>query len=214
MENVLQKRSASSMIMTVVGIILCVILVPILVLNLTLIVKSFVYPNKVPSFLGYKPFIVLSGSMVPEFYSGDLALVKEVDVNALKAQDIIAFKIDDSVVTHKIVEISNEKGIRNYITRGVANNVDDNFIITDEMVEGKYLLHIPKIGNLAMFMQTPIGLIIFVALPLLLFILYDVLRRQRFDSKHNKITAELEAEIERLRLLTVTGEQSLHNQGL
>ncbi|HZK70270.1 MAG TPA: signal peptidase I [Clostridia bacterium] len=207
MENVSSTKLVSNKIMTAVGIILCIVLIPMLIINLTLIVKSFVYPDKAPSFLGYKPFIVLSGSMQPEFYAGDIALVKEVDVNTLKAQDIIAFKKDGSVITHRIMEIAKLDGIHKFVTKGDSNNVDDGIGVTDEMVEGKYLFHISKIGNTAMFMQTPIGLMIFVALPLMLFILYDILRRQIFDNKHRKETMELEAEIERLRQVADKDEE-------
>jgi signal peptidase len=207
MKNVSLTKSASNKIMTAVGIILCIVLIPMLIINLTLIVKSFVYPDKAPSFLGYKPFIVLSGSMQPEFYAGDIALVKEVDVNTLKAQDIIAFKKDGSVITHRIMEIAKLDGIHKFVTKGDSNNVDDGIGVTDEMVEGKYLFHISKIGNTAMFMQTPIGLMVFVALPLMLFILYDILRRQIFDNKYRKETMKLEAEIERLRQVADKDEE-------
>ena len=46
-----------------VGIVLCVVFIPLLLINVTLIVKSYTNPNDVPDFMGYKPFIVLSGSM-------------------------------------------------------------------------------------------------------------------------------------------------------
>ena len=72
-------------------------------------VQTLTKPNEVPSIFGYKPFIVLSGSMETELYRGDLAIVKEVDVNSLKENDIIAFKDKDNyVVTHRIVKIEKD----------------------------------------------------------------------------------------------------------
>ena len=185
--------------MSTVGIILCIILIPLLIANTTLVVRSFVYPDKVPSFLGYKPFIVLSNSMKPEINSGDIALVREVAVDSLKQGDIIAFKERDSVITHRIVKITEVDGARQFITRGDDNTADDAAAVKEEMVEGLYLLHIPKLGNGALFMQSPTGMILFVALPLILFILYDILRRRLYDRKKQKKTMELEKELERMR---------------
>ena len=60
-----ENRGASNKVLTVIGIILCVILVPILIVNVTMIVKSFVNRDKVPTFGGFAPLIVLTDSMNP-----------------------------------------------------------------------------------------------------------------------------------------------------
>ena len=44
-------------------------------------------------------------------------------------------------------------------------------------------------------------LVNFIGVPLAAFIIYDIIRRQRYTAKENKRTAELEAELERLRAL-------------
>ena len=191
---------AWSRVLKAVGILLCIVLIPILVVNTTLIVKSFISPDKVPSFLGYKPFIVLSGSMEPVFYSGDVVVVKEISPDTLNESDIIAFRSGESVITHRIMEIKDlEAGKKQYITKGDNNNVEDSVTVTSDMLEGKYLLRVAGIGNFAMFLQTPVGMIVFVALPLILFVLYDVLRRTLSGKKADKRTVELEAELERMR---------------
>jgi len=173
-------------------------LLPLLIINTTLIVKSIVYPDEVPSFLGYKPFIVLSGSMEPEFYSGDLVLAREVVTSDLKVGDVISYREGQSVITHRILEITEEQG-RKFITKGDHNNVIDRNPVTEDQVEGRYLFHVSKLGNFAIFMQTPLGMVIFIACPLVLFILYDIMRRSYFDRKKNKKTVELEAELAKMR---------------
>jgi len=182
-----------------IGIIICVLLLPLLIINTTLIVKSIVYPDEVPSFLGYKPFIVLSGSMEPEIYSGDLVLVREAVTGDLKVGDVISYREGQSVITHRILEITEEQGTRKFITKGDHNNVSDRNPVTEDQVEGRYLFHLSKLGNFAIFMQTPIGMVIFIACPLVLFILYDIMRRSYFDRKKNKKTVELEAELAKMR---------------
>jgi signal peptidase len=186
-------------VFTVVGIALCVVLIPILIINLTLIIKSFVYPDKVPGFLGYKPFIVLSGSMEPEFYAGDIVLVKEVPSGTLTTGDIIAFRLNNSVVTHRIIEVNDSSGKREYFTKGDNNNTEDNIAITDDMVEGKYLFRISGVGNFALFMQTPLGMVLFIAVPLILFILYDMLRRRHYYLREKELNKKMEEELARMR---------------
>lgn len=184
---------------TILGIILCIILIPALIVNITLIVKSFLYPEEVPSFMGYKPFIVLTGSMEPVFYSGDLVMVKEVEADSLQVGDVIAFREGTAVITHRIVQVEGEGPDLRFITKGDNNNVNDRRPVTVEQLEGVYLYRISKLGNFAMFMQTPVGMALFIALPLLSFILYDILRRTLFERKKAQRTKELEAELESMR---------------
>ena len=45
-------------IMTVVGTVLCIILTPILIANITLIIRSYTQPDKVPGIGGMTPMCV------------------------------------------------------------------------------------------------------------------------------------------------------------
>lgn len=191
---------AASRITTAVIILLCVVLIPVLAVNATLLFNSFLRPDEVPSFLGYKPFIVLSGSMETVFYSGDVIVVKVTGPDTLKEQDIIAFRSGASMVTHRIVRIAeSEAGEKQFTTRGDNNNIDDELTITADMIEGKYLFHVPDIGDFAMFLQTQTGILVFVAVPLISFILYDVFRRALVSKRAAKKFREFEVELERMR---------------
>lgn len=182
-----------------IGIILCVIFIPLLLINVTLIVKSYTSPDQVPDFLGYKPFIVLSGSMEPTIMTGDMVLVKETDTQNLQKGDVIAYKSGEAVITHRIMEVKQEDGKTQYITQGDANDSEDTLPVEASAVEGRYVGRIPGFGNVAMFMQTTTGMILFVVCPLILFILYDIIRRRVAGAKENSRTKELEEELERLR---------------
>lgn len=167
-----------------------------------MIVKGFINPDKVPSVFGYSPLIVQSGSMETEIMTGDVVFVKQTDVDSLKPQDIIAFKTGDVVVTHRIVEVlSDGNGEKRFITKGDANNTQDDPISASQVV-GVYVSRIAKIGDLAMFMQTPVGMVCFIGIPVILFILYDVIRRKLYEKKTKSTTEELQAEIDRLKALS------------
>lgn len=174
---------------------LCLILLPVLVINLTLIVQSLVQPEAVPSFLGYKPFIVLTGSMEPVFAPGDLVIVKSTSAENVQEGDIISFREGSAVVTHRVMSIEETDGERRFFTKGDNNNTADRLPVTSDRLEGVYLRRVQRLGSLAMFTQTPMGMFSFIALPLVLFVFYDFSRR-RGDSRKAR---DLEAELRQIR---------------
>jgi signal peptidase len=193
------KDRESNKSLSRVALVICILLLPIIVANLTIIIGSFLHPDEVPGFLGYKPFIVLSDSMLPTISSGDLVLVKEVDVEKLEQGDVIAFREGTSVVTHRIVEVMNEGDAKRFRTKGDNNNVADPLLVRPEMVEGVYLFAMPGFGKAAMFIQTPVGMTLVIALPLILFVTYEAVRRKKVDRERQERTEALERELERMR---------------
>lgn len=194
-----EKSTWPQKVMAAVGIMLCVIFIPILLVNVTLIVKSYTHPDQVPDFMGYKPFIVLSGSMEPSIMTGDMVFVREADTDNLQKGDVIAYKSGDAVITHRIIDVKTENGETRYMTQGDANDSPDQSSVRPSDVEGVYQGRIAGAGNAAMFMQTTTGMILFVVCPLILFILWDVIRRKMMAKKEVSRTKELELELERLK---------------
>lgn len=180
-------------------ILVMLILLSILFVSGVILVNSYIHPDEVPSFFGWKPFIVLSGSMEAQIMPGDIVVVKEVDVNTLKRNDIIAFKEDNVVITHRIIEVIEENGKVKYKTKGDNNNIEDGGYVLQSQVEGLYQFRIGKLGNLALFIQTPIGMVVCISIPLMMLALVQIV-----DSRKGKeIIAEkeksMEEEIEKLR---------------
>ncbi len=165
--------------------IILVILVPILFLCSVILIDSFMKPDEVPSFFGWKPFIVLSGSMETEIYPGDVVVVKEVDTNEIKENEIIAFKKNDVVITHRVVDIIKENGTTKFKTKGDNNNTEDSGYVLAEQVEGVYQFKIKSLGNFAMFTQTPVGMLICLSIPSGMLLLIQML-----DSHGHKKNSE------------------------
>ena len=172
--------------------ILLILILPIFIINSVIIINSYIKPDKIPSFFGWKPFIVLSGSMETQINTGDLVIVKETDNNNLKEGDIVAFKTENVVITHRIVEKTEDEGKIQYKTKGDNNNTIDNGYITPEQIEGIYQFKISKLGNVAMFIQTPLGMITCLSIPIILMILV-----QMSESKEKQ--KHMEEEIEKLK---------------
>ena len=198
------KGSATNKALTVIGIVLCVILIPILIVNCTLIVKSFVNKDDVPDFGGVVPLIVLTDSMYPEIKSGDLIICKTVEAEDVQVGDVISFfdpaGNGTSVVTHKVKEIYELEGKIYFRTYGTNNNTDDRLPVSEDKLVGKYAdVRIAYAGNVALFMQTVPGLIICVVLPIVLLVGYDFIRRRKYEKGQTTEVTSLMAELEALK---------------
>ena len=196
--------SAAHKVMTAVGALLCIILIPVLVINITLIIKSYTNKDEVPKIGGYAPLIVLTGSMEQEIMEGDLIIVRQIDGADVKVGDVIAFFDPDgngsSILTHRVIEVIDEGGKLSFRTMGDANDTADRQAVSADKLVGIYTgKRIPGAGNAAMFMQTTAGLVICVVLPLILLVAYDVIRRRRYESLNRQDTDALLAELEALR---------------
>lgn len=79
---------------------------------------------------GYSTFEVISGSMSPSIEKYDIILVK-IGAN-YKINDVITFKEDNSIITHRVIDIKDDI----IITKGDANNTKD-LPVKKDMVIGK-----------------------------------------------------------------------------
>lgn len=143
-------------------VLFLVIVLPFLIFNLTLIIKSKLYPDKIADFMGYKPFIVMSGSMETTINIGDLVIVKKVNSSSIHAGDIIAFKNGNIVISHRVKEVINDSGTYKFKTKGDNNNVADDFIVNSDAIEGIFVNKIPGLGSILLFLGKPIGLLMVI----------------------------------------------------
>ncbi|MDO4477213.1 MAG: signal peptidase I [Clostridia bacterium] len=201
-------KKIKQQILTVVGIALCVILIPMLIINCTLLIKGWTNNNKVPSVFGYSPMIVLTDSMAgsnnDSFNGGDLIFIKTVEAEEVKKGDVISFfdptGNGSTITSHRVVDVINENGKISFKTKGDNNNTEDKLPVPSENLVGAYTgFRIAGAGNIAMFMQTPWGLIICVIVPIILLIAWDAVRRARYNKKRQEGEAALLAELEELR---------------
>lgn len=198
-------------ILTVIGTILCIILVPILIINCILIVKSFT-SEEVPNVAGTLPLIVLTDSMYPVIKSGDLIICHTAEPEEIQVGDVIAFfdpaGNGTTIVTHRVLEVTEQAGQTAWRTKGDNNNTEDRLLVpADKLVAVYEDTRIPGAGNVALFMQTTPGLILCVVCPILLLVGYDMIRRKQYEKSSKKDTDALMAELEELRRLKAEKEQ-------
>lgn len=212
-----ENSTKSHKILTIIGWVLCAILVPILIVNCTLLIKSFIKKDEVPDFGGMMPLIVLSDSMYPEIKSGDLIICKTVDAEDVEIGDVISFYDPagngTSVVTHKVVDIIDEDGKISFRTKGINNNTEDRLPVPADKLISEYTgVRIPGAGNFAMFMQSTAGLIVCVVLPIILLVGYDLLRRRKYEKSKSEDVAVLMAELEALKAANAEKNKDISEQ--
>lgn len=167
----------------VVNIIIQIILLVILFINVVILVDAYINPEEIPSFFGWKPFIVLSDSMENAIYSGDVTVVKEGEYSNLNKDEIIAYREkydddDEAVILTRIQEKIEENGQIKYKT--VSDNSKYEVTINKNQIEGTFKYRIAGLGNLLMFLQTPIGMVIVLLIPISVYLLVQFIELIRY----------------------------------
>ena len=233
-EQTKTKQDLRHKIFTIVGIVLCVILLPMLIVNVIMIVNSYANKDEAPSVGKYIPFIVQSGSMSGVIEGGDIIVTTKIEPADVKLDDIITFYdpkgSGTSVVTHRVIEIETKDGKLVFTTVGdvVMNENIEKYgtkedipeevmksiveVVPEEKVISKYSFRIPVLGHVSLFMSTIPGFIVCVLVPLLLLVGYDVVRRKINDKANEQDTAALLAELEQLRAAKNAGETKQEEQ--
>ena len=141
---------------------------------------------------GLQPYVVTSGSMVPDYPVGSLIYVREAEPSDIGVDDVITFRLANGTpATHRVIGIHEDS--KTFTTRGDANYDREHYQATGEKIFtedppvpfrnliGKPVFTIPYLGYLAYYIQNPPGLYVAIALGaliLLLMFLPDLLSRE------------------------------------
>lgn len=112
----------------------------------TILVIVIVYLTS--GYFHYYAIAIASGSMYPQIKKGDVVIIEKISDNydTLEVGNVIAFKYNDVIIVHRIVNIISEKDEYYFYTKGDANNNADNFAISEDMIIGIVNYKVPYIG--------------------------------------------------------------------
>lgn len=192
-------------------IIACVILIPILVINCSILIQAKTHEDKIPSVFGYKPFIVLSDSMENKIRKGDLIFVGEVNVEKLKKDDIIAFRDnEDTVTTHRIIDIVEEDEQKYFVTKGDNNSSQDQSLVEGKDVEGIFKFRIAGVGNILNSLAQPTTIVIIVLGITIIFGLafYASTKKQRKKEHEEFLEYKRQQELEKKKQEEISKKKS------
>ena len=121
-------------------------------------------------------YIMSSDSTEAGIHTGDLVIAKSIDVKDFKENDNIIYERNGEMIVKKIIRVEkNSKKANIYIE-------NDNLIINekqkDARVEGKIVHVIRGFGNVALFIQSPIGTLDVLAIAVCIFIIIKKIGRE------------------------------------
>ena len=120
---------------------------------------------------GFKFLNILTGSMTPTMPVNTVVVVKKIPIDQVELGDVITFKMGDSNVTHRVVEINNSNRNTVLYTQGdAAQNQGSRDTVTEDNFVGVVVFHIPYLGVLLNLIKDNI-IIITVCIVLALFII-------------------------------------------
>ena len=125
-------------------------------------------------FLDMNPYVIVSGSMEPELPVGSLCLI-DCQQKEPETGDIISYKAGDSVITHRVAEVTDE----GYVTKGDANNSKDPGLVKPKQIFGTCVFSIPKAGYAVMFFRSPKGIVLTITFVICFSLLGRLLENRR-----------------------------------
>lgn len=157
--------------------ILKIIILILLILFALFTVYQKVFPNN-PSAFGFRTYSIITKSMEPVLKKGDIILVQERNTSSYKVGDIITFKgtsgdLKGKIVTHEIVGIKLENGKNIFYTKGIQNISEDPAVYEDEIL-GKYIYKFKFFSLIERIMDTKIGFILIIIIPLGYIYFYEI----------------------------------------
>ena len=124
--------------------------------------------------LGYKPFIITSGSMEPEYKTNSLVVIKKTDFSSVRAGDTIAFRsetMSNNIVFHRVVKVT-DGGL---VTKGDNNEYSDADLVKRNEFIGTKVFHTNIAAQYVTNLKSPGGLVRYGLIPILVIVLVLVL---------------------------------------
>ena len=162
-ESIKRRKDINTRIKKIIFIFLVIILY-----NVVLLYMSYIDKFDTPSFYIYKAYLISTESMEPELKKGDAIIIKKVAEDQLRVNDIVTFKINGEIITHRIVRIDEVNSEKFYITKGDNNNVEDSDELRFSDIEGKQIIKIPHLGNIVAGLKNGIVIILVVLIALIM----------------------------------------------
>ena len=164
-ESIKRRKDINTRIKKIIFIFLVIILY-----NVVLLYMSYIDKFDTPSFYIYKAYLISTESMEPELKKVDAIIIKKVAEDQLRVNDIVTFKINGEIITHRIVRIDEVNSEKFYITKGDNNNVEDSDELRFSDIEGKQIIKIPHLGNIVAGLKNGIVIILVVLIALIMYL--------------------------------------------
>ena len=128
---------------------------------------------------GYRPVLVLTGSMEPYMMTNSLCITKEVqDLSEVEVGDVVTYHVNTSDgrtlrITHRVQSIDENGEI---ITKGDNNHVEDGYSLTMDNIESKVVMVFNQTAWIAAKWQTTAGKVMIISFTLCILLLFGFIK--------------------------------------
>lgn len=182
------------------------LVIPMIIINITLIIQIYLYKETVPNFCGYFPIISFEDESSINIKKGDFIVCRKFDKD-INRKDVLT---EGKLVTHFADISKNTMCLAPFVSldgdsAAVSSPRDEHiYKLSVNEVLGEYRFTIPLLGYVFSFLATIPGFIICVVIPTIVFTelyLYERNKDSSLDDEESILLAELallKAERERL----------------
>lgn len=179
-EKIKQKNAMNKKIQLILKCIIYLIMIFVFFVAVYIEYEKYIKKEKNISLFGIKQYVVMTGSMEPNYNIGDLIVVKHVKQDEIKIDDVITFDVgnDRDTISHRVIDTKEQDGNIQYQTKGDNNNAPDTELVDYDQIQGKVIFKISKFGMILTELTTGTGAIVIVAIAIL-----SYLRASRSEEK-------------------------------
>lgn len=158
--------------------ILKTVLVLIALLVFAVIIVQRVSHNKA-TVAGYGVYTIVSESMVPEYNIWDMLFAKKTPAAEIQIGDDVVYQgkegdFVDKIVTHRVIKKTRHGNSYTFVTKGIANDIEDPEINEDQ-IYGKVVLKSSVLSFLSKLINNEYGFYFIVFIPLVIIISLEVI---------------------------------------
>lgn len=144
------------------------VLLIILFVFLTIGVNNLAHGQKM-GFFTLRFFIMSTDSTETESNAGDLIVGRKVRVNRIKENDDIIYRRNNKMIMKKVIKVEDDNGQTNIHIENDKNLANEKVENTEIMA--KVLFRVKGVGNIAVFIQSPLGMFNMLLIILCVFVL-------------------------------------------
>lgn len=193
-----KTRKTMKTVGTTISVLLCVVLLPLLVFNLIIVLKGAINPDEVPSVFGLTPIVEATENMSENssIKKNDLVIVRDLELAGSEAVGSVVAVLDENGTVRlvKIVDVATNGESAKYAVMADKDTAAQS-VGADEII-GVMSARIALVGGAILFAHTPLGIVLFIGVPALAFVLYDVIsKRRKPQAAAEEVTDEASEEL-------------------
>ncbi len=188
------EKLKNNKVLGIIAKVIKYILITALVLFVFMVCLQRFTNNRI-SLFNFRLFTVVSGSMEPKYNIGDVLVAVETKPEDVKIGDAVSYlgtkrELKDKVVTHQVIDIEKDKdGKYLFHTKGICTNcIVEDPIVKEDALYGVVKYKLVILSYIYKVVGKPVGLFIFVILPLVYVIGSEVITSllEKEEKRRNK----------------------------